>query len=816
MDCWELQFSPLPLAEIGEQVAAWLGQLPHPAVIEIAASESGLKMRLYAPPGAAQGAAAAWAAMTHQQTRWKPVTKAVRSADDAGSSSTTGKWYALRAGARLPVLSLSLGDAFLAVGGRLLDQVTMHHEAALRIWILGRDAELQERLRALAAYAYGTESGVTMNSAPNPWGLRLAVLRFLLLLGITIAALSGGSIGAGWVSPALGASGVLGGGVVALAAALGVLDWMQWRSIPKELLEGRAAGTLLRVGFTLESANPGAIDLLAGSGSWRPIHPPDWPAVKAFAMSLPAAEIAALVTPPELGEGSGLIARDARQDVPAPPPARPLVEAQFKIGRSAATGEPIGIDPDGHGLAVGGSRTGKSSFAYALLRRLAGQGEEAPGIFLVDPHVSLADAFLQVVDELPAPERLAAIHRLRVLTPDQPEVIPLNLLAVPDFTWAGNAIVQVGRRIWEDYWGPRMQAAMLGLFRLAHAWNEKHPGERMGLLHTVFAAFNVDWRHSALAYLSPVERMGTLALDALLGQFDQSYSGKWGQGWVTEVVSPILSKAMALELSPWLFAAMHQDRFVDLERWISEKAWIVLRLPAGQMGREGTRLTAGIFYNVFDAAYRRATASRPIPFYFVIDEAQEIGAGMRLEALLSEGAKFGARMFVLAQSLSMMRRVEGFEPVVQSLLANTSTQAFFSPDPEDADLIRAALSATVRYGATTLDLPTLSCWLRARIGGRWQPPTLAEVAPLAAADPQQIQALIREVIATHPEDYASPAGWQERAVRALTSLVPPNRQGLLSELLSPGVEGFAAPTDTERGEAEAECSQEADPRRLGF
>ena len=164
----------------------------------------------------------------------------------------------------------------------------------------------------------------------------------------------------------------------------------------------------------------------------------------------------------------------------------------------------------------------------------------------------------------------------------------------------------------------------------------------------------------------------------------------------------------------------------------------------------------------------------------------------------------------------MMRRVEGFEPVVQSLLANTSTQAFFSPDPEDADLIRAALSATVRYGATTLDLPTLSCWLRARIGGRWQPPTLAEVAPLAAADPQQIQALIREVIATHPEDYASPAGWQERAVRALTSLVPPNRQGLLSELLSPGVEGFAAPTDTERGEAEAECSQEADPRRLGF
>jgi len=386
MDCWELQFSPLPLAEIGEQVAAWLGQLPHPAAIEIAASESGLRMRLYAPPGAAQGAVAAWAAMTHQQTRWKPVTKAARPADDAGSISSVGKWYALRAGARLPVLSLSLGDAFLAVGGRLLDQATTHHEAALRIWILGRDTALQERLRALAAYAYDTESGVTANAAPNPWGLRLAVLRFLLLLGIAIAALSGGSIGAGWVSPALGAGGVLGGGVVMLAAALGELDWMQWRSIPKELLEGRAEGTLLRVGFTLNSVDPASFDLLAGAGSWRPIRPPDWPAVKAFAMSLPAAEVAALVTPPELGEGSGMIARDARQDVPAPPPARPLVEAQFKIGRPRRTRPGRRRQPHGEVLlrlrpaaAVGRARRERAGYLPGGPTPLAGRRLPAGG-----------------------------------------------------------------------------------------------------------------------------------------------------------------------------------------------------------------------------------------------------------------------------------------------------------------------------------------------------------------------------------------------------------------------------------------------------
>jgi hypothetical protein len=285
---------------------------------------------------------------------------------------------------------------------------------------------------------------------------------------------------------------------------------------------------------------------------------------------------------------------------------------------------------------------------------------------------------------------------------------------------------------------------------------------------------------------------------------------------VTEVVSPVLSKVMALELSPWLFVALHQNRFVDLEKWVKEKCWIVLRLPSGEMGREGARLTAGVIYNVFDAAFRKAALyPPPIPFYFIVDEAQEIGTGMRLEAMLSEGAKFGARMFVLAQSLSMMRQIEGFEPVVDSLLANTSTQAFFSPDPQDADLIRAALSSTVRYGDMTLDLPSLHHWLRARIGGIWQPPTLSVVEPLARSDPSQVQAIIREVIAAHPEDYVSSDGWQEQTALALQAMVPEAQRGLLDELI---------PKRSDYGEAAKAASQKTalspaelqKKQRLGF
>jgi hypothetical protein len=247
-----------------------------------------------------------------------------------------------------------------------------------------------------------------------------------------------------------------------------------------------------------------------------------------------------------------------------------------------------------------------------------------------------------------------------------------------------------------------------------------------------------------------------------------------------------------------------------METWVRERAWVVMRLPSGTMGREGSRLTAGVVYNVFDAAFRKVSMASPVPFYFIVDEAQEIGAGMRLESMLAEGAKFGARMFVLVQSLSMMRKVEGMEPVVQALLANTSTQAFFSPDPEDAELIRDALSATARYGATTLDLPSLHCWLRARLAGQWQPPTLARVEPLARADYNRVQALIRQVIEAHPADYVQAEDWQKRGVRALIELLPPSSRALLDAALK------QKSVKASQLGAEQEQAYDEDHRRLGF
>jgi len=673
----------------------------------------------------------------------------------------------------------------LALSGYLLNR-RVKEDCGIRLWFTGQDPELQSKLQALVSYSYGTESGVD-DKTPNPWGIRLTILRTFAVLGILFAGICAGLTNAHWVDLVVGMVGMLAGGILTIVSALGVLDWMGWRSIPKQILEAKIEDILLKTTIVFHGSSlPDGLSLLTGVNTWIPVEPKEdeWPLIRSRSLALSAGDIAAIVAPPEMGETSGLMARDVIQEIPAPPPSDVLLNAPLKVGTSVANGQLIGIEPDGHGVATGGSRSGKTSIAYAILTQLIEQGDKAPGIFLVDPHLSLSDGLLQFIHELPPQKRQKAIQRLRIISPDQPEVVPLNLLTLPDFSWAGNSIVQVGQRIWDDYWGPRMQAALLALFKVAHAWNQqKENPDKMGLLHVVFSAFNIKWRHATLGFLKPEDRVGILALDALLGEFGEG-NGR-NRGWVTEVISPVLSKVMALDLSPWLFSAMHQPGFADVEKWIEDRAWVIMRLPAGEIGRESSRLIASVVYNVFDAAYRRATALTPVPYYFFVDEAQEIGTGMRLEAMLSEGAKFGARMFVLSQSLALMRKIDGMEAVVQSLLANTSSQAFFSPDPEDADTIRAILSSSYRYGDSTLDLPSLQCWLRARVNNHWQPPTLARITPAKRGQPEVVQKVIREVIAAHPGDYILAGDWVEGALQAIRKMIPPSTGMLLDELLTP-------------------------------
>jgi len=63
----------------------------------------------------------------------------------------------------------------------------------------------------------------------------------------------------------LAAGGIIGGGSLAVVGTHGMLDWMYWRSVPKEIIEKRVNETLLRVSFTISGTSPKSISLLGGN-----------------------------------------------------------------------------------------------------------------------------------------------------------------------------------------------------------------------------------------------------------------------------------------------------------------------------------------------------------------------------------------------------------------------------------------------------------------------------------------------------------------------------------------------------------------------
>jgi hypothetical protein len=142
--------------------------------------------------------------MTHQQSRWEKISTDLQ----------TGQLpvVALRTKSRIPNLVMGdlNADPMLAIGGQLRTGLQPGQQASMRIWLLGKEKHLQDRLRTLVSYSYGTESGVSDKDTPNPWGIRLGFLRVVLMIGVMVAAICGGLLGAGWINPLLAALGIMG------------------------------------------------------------------------------------------------------------------------------------------------------------------------------------------------------------------------------------------------------------------------------------------------------------------------------------------------------------------------------------------------------------------------------------------------------------------------------------------------------------------------------------------------------------------------------------------------------------------------------
>ncbi len=223
---WELLFAPHALDDLRAQVMGWIAQLPFPTLMEWIASPKGLRVRLYLPPHVAEGVVNSWSAMTGQHSRWRGL----------GMVKVQAGGYALHTSNRLPSLIASAKDSdpLLAIGSRLISAARAGKDASLRLWLLGNEDQLQEKLRSLSSYSYGTEGGVG-NDTPNSWGMQLDFLRAGLFFGMIMAGISGGVLFAGWFNPFGVLMFVIAGITICIASALGIRDCLPGDRSPRKL-----------------------------------------------------------------------------------------------------------------------------------------------------------------------------------------------------------------------------------------------------------------------------------------------------------------------------------------------------------------------------------------------------------------------------------------------------------------------------------------------------------------------------------------------------------------------------------------------------
>lgn len=243
----------------------------------------------------------------------------------------------------------------------------------------------------------------------------------------------------------------------------------------------------------------------------------------------------------------------------------------------------------------------------------------------------------------------------------------------------------------------------------------------------------------------------------------------------------------------WVHACLHLPEFLPLPELIRRRSWFIVRADTGRLGPVPARILAAVVYGLFEAAFRRAaTAARPIPYVVAVDELGEVGAGLELETALATGAKFGLWVWAVAHSLAGLKADDALKGVAEALLANTSAQAVFRPSAGDQELVEALLGLRLRYGAHTFDLPALTCWLRAALEGRTQPPVLVRVEGLPRVEPARVEEVIYRAVRLRPDIYRELAGVPEQVESLLSEFVGRLDEELLELIFGGGPGGRLA------------------------
>ncbi|MDF1500770.1 MAG: type IV secretion system DNA-binding domain-containing protein [Anaerolineales bacterium] len=404
------------------------------------------------------------------------------------------------------------------------------------------------------------------------------------------------------------------------------------------------------------------------------------------AMWLGSDEIAGLWHPPIVSEqmSPGLVpVRGVEMRAPDPEDVRGF----YGIGSYQTPGggsKPVRISSAAlrrNVFCIGKPGTGKSTLMHHITA--AGmRDEEKQAVIVVDPHGDLVNQIIGSVRE-------EDIERIRIMdVADKEFLLPFNPLDVHRTGWevvqVGNAIVDIGRSLWSDYWGPRMQIPLKrGVHMLAAANEMRRPGESLGLSQLA-ALLNAD-REVRERFLR-TELEGSPHRKALERYFLGDYE-KMTQHFREQVISPVLSKSHRFEEEPMLPLFSCPASKLDIAEVIRSRQVLLIHTGMNKYGAEISDFAGSMIINsVLRELVHQGDLSPEdrVRVMLIIDEFQTF-TGVTWPELVQQTRKYGGQMVLGTQSLASLRKQDRDIPGI--ILSGVYSMFAFAMNGEDAEYI---------------------------------------------------------------------------------------------------------------------------------
>ncbi len=506
-----------------------------------------------------------------------------------------------------------------------------------------------------------------------------------------------------------------------------------------------------------------AVDPFEGIGTW-PVHFIDrqegW-------MWLGPDEVAGLWHPPMVnGRVSPGLVPVRGVEMRSPDPED--VKGFYQIGKyfTADGGEkPVRISSKAmqHNLfCVGKPGVGKSTLMLHL--SLAGmRDEENPAVIVIDPHGDLVNQLIGAIDPEDA-------ERVRILdVGDQEYTLTFNPLDVHRVGWGvievTNSVVDIGKALWSDYWGPRMQIPLKRGVQLLVAANEQRPDDDcLGLsqLSAILSA-HPDVRKNFIR----TELEGSQHRMKLAHYFLDDYE-TLSRHFREQVIQPVLSKAYRFEEDPMLALFSCPQSKLDIAEVIRERKLLVINTGMSKYGSEISDFVGSLMINVLLRELVRQGerfADSRVPVMVVIDEFQTF-TGVPWAELIQQMRKYGGRMILGTQSLASLRKQDINIPEI--ILSGVYSLFAFNINGDDADYISRLELSRERGGPgadTLISLEPYKAYVRLeREDGRLSRPFYFESEP-----PPEKDEMMAERVRAMRAEYSLPHEVaRQRAMEMLT------------------------------------------------